>query len=257
MADGSVTIAAVLDTAAFQQSIGILESQLAGLAGRMQAAVTAAVAASGIDGAMNSIAASMTGALESLVALAASTAGQAAAAATLQFSSGDWGGTGSRAAGTLAAGFSAGTARITSDAHAAAAAARGAFTGDWSGIGSAMMAGIASGIRASAGSVISAVSDVSSQVMASTKQFYKIQSPSALMRDEVGVMLSRGIAEGILSGASYINSALGTVTAMPAFPANGTGTRAVTQNIYMAKTAPTPYQTARAMRKQSEAMLRG
>ena len=45
MADGSITIAALLDTGAFQTSVTALERQLGGLSQRMQAAVAAAVKA--------------------------------------------------------------------------------------------------------------------------------------------------------------------------------------------------------------------
>ena len=44
--------------------------------------------------------------------------------------------------------------------------------------------------------------------MQEAKDVFQIRSPSAKMRDEVGVMLSRGIAEGIFAGSSYIENAL-------------------------------------------------
>ena len=44
------------------------------------------------------------------------------------------------------------------------------------------------------------------------KKVFKINSPSKLMSDEVGLMMSYGIGEGILAGLPKIQSAMGYIT---------------------------------------------
>ncbi|MBE6614555.1 MAG: hypothetical protein E7631_04535 [Ruminococcaceae bacterium] len=259
MADGSITIAALLDTGAFQASVTALEGQLANLSVRLQTAVTGAVAGSGIDGALEAIMGSLTGALDGLTFTASEAAQTAAQAAVLSFGSADWGGTGSGAAAVLTGGFTAGAGQIAYVAGQTAQNARNAFQGDWHAIGAGMTGNIAAGIHANAGSVVSAMASVAERAMAAAKEVLQIHSPSARMRDEVGMMLSRGIAEGILAGSGYIEAALaetGGRIHVPAVPASGGNSRPLQQNIYLRTGTGTPYQTARAIRQQSELMMR-
>ena len=251
MADGSITIAALLDTGAFQASVSALERQLGGLAQRMQTTVTAAVAGSGIQGAMDAIIGSLSGSLQGLSGMASEAAGTAAQAAILSFGSADWRGTGAQAATSLTGGFSGGAGQVAVVAGQAAQNARNAFVGDWYSVGTGMTGNIAAGIHASAGSVAAA--------MAAAKEVLQIRSPSAKMRDEVGVMLSRGIAEGILAGSGYIEAALaetGQRIHAPAAAGSIAGGRNLQQNIYLRTGTETPYQTARTIRRQSELMMR-
>ncbi|MBQ8640651.1 MAG: hypothetical protein IJ480_00405 [Clostridia bacterium] len=259
MADGSVTIAALLDVSAFQASAAALEGQLASLSVRLQNVVTAAVAGSGIDGTLDAVIGTMTGALDGLSNTASQAAVLAAEAAVLSFGSADWSGTGQNAADGLAGGFEGGISRVSGAAEQTAMAVRNAFQGDWYAVGAGIMSGVAAGISGSGGSVVAAMAAVSAQVMASAKSMFQIHSPSAKMRDEVGVMLSRGIAEGILAGSSYIEAALaetGRRTAAPAVGGVTPDSRRFQQNIYLSGSTESPYQTARAIRKQSELMLR-
>ena len=80
------------------------------------------------------------------------------------------------------------------------------------------------------------------------------------MRDEVGVMISRGIAEGILSGASYVNGAIAEVYGTREFGHNASSSGGmqgnVTQNIYLRDDDVSPYRTARRIRRESEAIFR-
>ena len=259
MADGSITIAALLDTGAFQASVASLERQMAGLSQRLQTAVSSAVAGSGIEGAMESIMGSIAGSLQGLSGMASDAAGRAAQAAVLSFGSADWRGTGVQASSSLTGGFSSGAGQIAAASGQTAQSAKNAFQGDWYSVGVGMTGGIAAGIRGSAGSVVSAMASVANQAMAAAKGVLQIRSPSAKMRDEVGVMLSRGIAEGILAGSGYIEAALaetGKRIHAPAVTGSGGGGRNLQQNIYLRTGTGTPYQTARAIRQQSELMMR-
>lgn len=259
MADGSVTIAAILDTGAFQASVTALEGQLAGLAVRLQNAVSAAAAGMGTDNAVSGILASLTGALDGLGTVMTAAAGDAARAAVLAFGSADWQGGGTQAAKGMTNGFAAGAAQIPVLAGQTAQNARNAFGGDWHAVGANMTGSIAAGIHAGAGSVVSAMAAVAAKAMAAAKDALQIQSPSGKMRDEVGVMLSRGIAEGILAGSGAIESALAEVggrTGVPASEVSGGVKGNLQQNIYLRTGTASPYQTARAIRQQSELMLR-
>ena len=73
-------------------------------------------------------------------------------------------------------------------------------------------------------------------------------------------MLSRGMAEGILEGGGYIREALAEMLALPQSPARpvepGTTGGSVVQYITLRENDPTPYETARAIRRESEALLR-
>lgn len=259
MADGSITIAALLDTGAFQSSVAALENELSGLSGRLQTVVSAAVAGSGMEGMMQSVLGPLRTTLDNLRITAGEAARTAAQAAILTFGSSDWNGAGTRASGGLANGFAAGMGQIGASAVGAAQTARGAFQGDWYSIGAGMSSQIAAGIAGNAGSVAAAMASVAAQAMATAKEKLQIRSPSAKMREEVGVMLSRGIAEGILAGSSYIEAALaetGRNIHAPAIAGGGGEGGRYQQNIYLRTGTASPYQTARAIRQQSELMMR-
>lgn len=133
-------------------------------------------------------------------------------------------------------------------------------TETWEAVGEDMMSGIASGISSAGTEVLAAIRSVAKQAETAVKEYYDIRSPSGLMREEVGVMISRGIAEGILSGAGFVNRAMETVGAgaeRSRRTENGAvGNRNVTQNIYLRDSDPSPYKTARRIRRESEAMFR-
>lgn len=79
------------------------------------------------------------------------------------------------------------------------------------------------------------------------------------MRDEVGVMISRGIADGILSGVGYIGGAVEAVGQSTERVRISDGIRSgnVTQNIYLRDSDNSPYRTARRIKRESEAIFRG
>lgn len=133
-------------------------------------------------------------------------------------------------------------------------------TGVWEAVGEDMMAEMASGISSAGTEVLAAIRSVAKQAETAVKEYYDIRSPSGLMREEVGVMISRGIAEGILSGAGFVNRALETVGAgaerIRRTENGAAGNRSVTQNIYLRDSDSSPYKTARRIRRESEAMFR-
>jgi len=263
MADGSVTIGVVLDTAAFAASVSGIQSQLSGLAVSINQSLTNAFSGASVDAslvaAIANLAAGVTAASGSVEAAMTALAVSASAA----FVSSGWSEAGSLAAQGIAGGVSSGGGAVISAVQSVADQALSAFSaGTWSSIGHDMMSGVASGIYAAGAEVVAAINSVASQAESAVKEYYDIKSPSGLMRDEVGVMISRGIAEGILSGAGFVNRAMETVgssterfrrTEAGAF---GYGNRSVTQNIYLRDDDASPYKTARRIKRESEAMFR-
>ncbi len=262
MADGSVTIGVVLDTSSLAASVTNLEMQMSSLGQRISTSLSSSLMSAGIA---ESLGASLAG----VTAMVASTAENitvsmrnAALASIAAFSNAGWQSAGSAAAGGIAAGVTSGSAQVTSAVQNVSNSARSAFSASgWSSIGHQIMSGVASGILAAGNEVIAAIRKVSAEANAAVKSYYQIQSPSALMRDEVGVMISRGIAEGILSGSSYVSGAMTSVYS--AREGIGDGQSAVmgrqgsvTQNIYLRDDDASPYRTARRIRRESEAIFR-
>lgn len=75
-------------------------------------------------------------------------------------------------------------------------------------IGKDMMNGLIKGVKSMANSVKDAVENAVDSAVKGVKNFLGIESPSKLMRDEVGRMMGLGIGEGILaSGAQVLKDA--------------------------------------------------
>ena len=70
-------------------------------------------------------------------------------------------------------------------------------SGNWASIGKNLVLGIARGIANGASAVINAISNLATRALAAAKKFFGIGSPSKLFRDEVGVWIGLGVAEGI------------------------------------------------------------
>ena len=95
----------------------------------------------------------------------------------------------STAASNLMAALSA---ALSAQAATAASSARS--------IGTAISSGIASGISAGQSGVISAAVRVAQAAISAAKSALAIHSPSAVFRDEVGLMAMKGMGEGFLEG---------------------------------------------------------
>lgn len=258
MADGSVVIGVQLDTAAFAASAAQLENQIMMLGSRLNGSLTAALAGAGTGDGMMGAFASISGAAAAMAENLRGILTGAALGGISAFTGAGWAQAGGEAMNGLASGVRGGSGSVTSAVRDMAAQARGSLDGlGWSAVGQNMMSGIAAGVRQAGAEVLSAIREVSRQTEGAVKAYFKIQSPSALMRDEVGVMISRGIAEGITGGASFVDSAVSSVyggAKEKLIPLSSAGT--VNQHIYLRDSDTSPYQTARRIKRESEAALR-
>lgn len=273
MADGSVVIDVVLDTAAFNASVLALETQINSLGSSLMQSFTGM---SGFDAAAETMFAGIAESISAMGSLAAASASEMVQAAMAAVQNADWSSAGHSAASSVASGIESGGGDVISAAGSVAASASQAFSsGSWSSIGYNIMSGVADGIRSAGNSVIAAIQQVSKETKEAVEKYYKISSPSALMRDEVGIMISRGIAEGITDGSVYVKNAMAEVSdksnayymagyGKPELSGKsdgfGTSSEALRggfiQNIYLRDSDNSPYETARAIRRESEAMLR-
>lgn len=73
-------------------------------------------------------------------------------------------------------------------------------------IGRNMVAGLWEGIKERSSWLLEQVRSWCAQILAEVKAFFKIESPSKIMRDEVGTMLDRGIARGIERGGYAVEA---------------------------------------------------
>ena len=71
------------------------------------------------------------------------------------------------------------------------------------GIGVSVMQGLAAGIRDGTSSVVSAMQNAAQAAVQSARDSFQIRSPSHLFRDEVGVMVMRGLGEGVLQETAH------------------------------------------------------
>ncbi|MGN1098074.1 MAG: hypothetical protein ACI4SS_04170, partial [Clostridia bacterium] len=80
-------------------------------------------------------------------------------------------------------------------------------SGDFSDMGSNLMSALRSGISAGASALYSKASEVASSVVSKFKTSFKIHSPSAVFRDEIGKMLMLGLKDGILQNSETVLAA--------------------------------------------------
>lgn len=259
MADGSVVIGVQLDTAAFAASAVQLENQIMTLGTRLNASLTASLAGTGVGESMTGAFLSITAAASSMAENLRAAVASAASGAVSTFASAGWNQAGTTAMNQMAAGVRSGGTGVTSAVRDITSQLRSALDGgSWASAGQNMMHSVAAGIRSAGAEVIAAIRQVSAQTENAVKEHFRISSPSALMRDEVGVMISRGIADGITGGSSFVGRAVESVYSgtKEKITAPGTPGRSVTQNIYLRDSDTSPYQTARRIKKESEAAAR-
>ena len=260
MADGSVIIGVSLDTTMFYRSIELIESRINGLGGSMSTSLSSAFSGeqlfASVDNAFRRISSSAMihfGEVYGTISAAADNS-------TSYFSSAPWSESGAAAAAGIASGMTLGFPLISSAVSALLSKISLEFSSGWKAIGQNISSGIAEGILSAAPTVTDAAKKVAVDTSDTIKGHYRISSPSALMRDEVGVMISRGIAEGITSGASFIGNALSSVygatgSAYRASPADSGRSGSLTQNIYLRDSDFSPYRTAKRIRRESEAIF--
>lgn len=78
-------------------------------------------------------------------------------------------------------------------------------------IGANIVSGIVSGIQSKLGSIASSLLSGVNDAISAVKSKLGIHSPSRLMRDEVGVMIGRGMALGIDDSAVVVNRSMGSL----------------------------------------------
>ncbi len=77
---------------------------------------------------------------------------------------------------------------------------------DWIQLGKDILGGIAKGIKNAIGSVVDAAKEAGQAVLNKFKSFFKIHSPSHVTRDQIGVMLNKGVAVGIVKTKDAIKA---------------------------------------------------
>lgn len=82
---------------------------------------------------------------------------------------------------------------------------------NWLDIGKQIINGIIKGIKSMIGSLGNAIKDVAQNTLDTIKNRLGIQSPSRVFRDEVGAMISAGIAEGIVENVGLVTGAMNTL----------------------------------------------
>lgn len=87
-----------------------------------------------------------------------------------------------------------------------------AFTNaSWGSIGRNIISGIANGIWDGASKIVNAAKDVAKQALNAAKSFLGIHSPSRKFRDEVGLQVDAGEAQGIIENADMVEDAAAEV----------------------------------------------
>lgn len=134
------------------------------------------------------------------------------------------------------------------------------FAEGWYTLGTWIMENTASGMRSASQSVIAAALAVSEEALDRAQTFYTSSPLTEKMYEEASAVLSRGMAESVLREENDVREAVGT-TVNRYIPAqreadDNRGGRNVIQYITLRENDQTPYQTARAIRRESEALLR-
>lgn len=110
-------------------------------------------------------------------------------------------------------------------------------------LGTNIVNGIADGIKNGAGIVADAARDAASAAFDAAKKFLGIESPSKLMRDQIGVNFSKGMAEGIMDG---LPSVIGAATDTAATAASTVNNITLTANYSNAQSESSLIADARA-----------
>lgn len=79
---------------------------------------------------------------------------------------------------------------------------------NWASIGSDIIKGISKGISNAVKSLANAAANAAKAALNAAKKALGISSPSTVMRDQVGLMMGAGMAEGIKASAKQVNDAM-------------------------------------------------
>ena len=122
---------------------------------------------------------------------------------------------GLQVANGVVTGMSGMPSKLATIARSAATVVRSAFTSvNWAGVGLMIDTGIASGMLSSDGirAIEDAAQTVAETALKKAKSALEIESPSKLMRDEVGKWIPAGIAEGITGNMDTVSDAMREVS---------------------------------------------
>lgn len=167
--------------------------------------------------------------------------------------------------------------RLLSIATSAISSFKNAFLSmDWASIGSNIINGIISGIGSAVGGLVDAAVNAAKAAFEAAKNFLGINSPSRVMRDQVGKWIPLGIAEGISRNLAPLRSAMQQATDMvaarmptasmafdtaarwqPAYAAPGGAVGGSPQTFIFNQPVQTPDEFARAVRVQQTYGLAG
>ncbi|MCU6685336.1 hypothetical protein OCV99_02000 [Dorea acetigenes] len=115
--------------------------------------------------------------------------------------------------GELAAGLIEGIPHIIAAIPSLISSAVDSFLGyDWASLGGDIVSGIANGLRNAAGKIKEAAMEAAKNALEAAKDFLGIRSPSRVFRDEVGKMVSLGMAEGIKKNMWAVSGAVDYLT---------------------------------------------
>ena len=114
--------------------------------------------------------------------------------------------------------------KLLSIAQNAISSFRSAFTSiDWASIGTNIINGIVGGITSAVGGLVDAAKSAAASALDAAKNFLGINSPSKVMRDQVGRFIPEGMALGITRNLQPLRSAMSAavdvLTAQAATPA--------------------------------------
>lgn len=116
---------------------------------------------------------------------------------------------GASAATSLASGINSGSGTVSSAATSVAYAAQNAMQiGGWYNLGYNIASGVAQGVYGGSYLISQAARSAAQSALSSAKSTLGVHSPSRVFRDEVGQMISAGMAEGITLGAPKATAAV-------------------------------------------------
>ena len=117
--------------------------------------------------------------------------------------------TGTAAAASIAGGINSGSSDVSGTATSVISAAQAAMRiGGWYNLGYNIASGVAQGVYGGSYLISQAARSAARSALSSAKSTLGVRSPSRVFRDEVGQMISAGMAEGITLGAPKATAAV-------------------------------------------------
>lgn len=216
--DGSIIIDTQLNTEGLEKGLENLKQLLEnGLGGakvsfsrafeEMGSSIDKDTFSDGIGRLFSSVAEAIQGKAAELCSAVGSAAGDAAAEVTA--AEGEFRSGGAGLAAAAAEGFSAGGEAMGGAAEEAArdAADRMRIDGEFEAVGRNLMNALRIGISSAASGLYAKAVEIASGIVSTVKGAFKIHSPSAVFRDEIGKMLMLGLRDGILNNSEAVLAA--------------------------------------------------